>query len=76
MITLKVLERIAEVPFKDITRVAVIVVSGLIIVYAIGAYKDEDKIFIYNLIFILVYCIFAAGYGVKTGLNSSGIFRR
>ncbi|MBR6487887.1 MAG: YfhO family protein [Clostridiales bacterium] len=65
VITLRVLERLSVVPFKDLTRTAVIVGSGLIIVYAIGAYKDEDKIFIYNLIFILVYCFIAAGYGVK-----------
>ena len=65
VVTLKALERMSEVPFKDIVRVAVIVSSGLVIVYAIGAFKDEDKIFIYNLIFILVYSFMAAGYGVK-----------
>lgn len=65
IITLRVLERISEVPFKDVTRAGAIVCAGLVIVYAIGAFKEEDKIFIYNLIFILVYCLIAAGYGVK-----------
>ncbi len=65
VITLRVLERISEVPFKDVTRAGAIVCAGLVIVYAIGAFKEEDKIFIYNLIFILVYCLIAAGYGVK-----------
>ena len=65
VITLRVLERLPEVPFKDITRVGVIVCAGLLITYAFGRFKNEDKLFIYNLIFILVYCAIAAGYGVK-----------
>ncbi len=65
VITLKVLEHMSEVGFKDITKTAVIISSGLIIVYAVGAFKGEDRIFVYNLVFILVYCAMAAGYGIK-----------
>ena len=65
VITLRVLERMSEIEFKDITKVAMIVIAGLIITYEFGRFKNEDKIFIYNLIFILVYCAIAAGYGVK-----------
>lgn len=65
VITQKVLERINEVSFKDITRTGVAVSAGLVIIYAMGAFKDQDKIFIYNLVFVLVYCLIAAGYGVK-----------
>ena len=65
VITLRVLEHINEVPFKDIRNAGLIVSLGLVITYALGRYKNEDKIFIYNLIFIIVYCAFIAGYGVK-----------
>ena len=65
IITLRVLERLNDIPRRDIIRVAVIVCAGLVITYALGRYKNEDKLFIYNLIFILVYCLFTAGYGVK-----------
>lgn len=65
VITLRVLERINEVPFKDIRLAGVIVFAGLLITYAVGRYKGEDKLFLYNMIFILVYCLLAAGYGVK-----------
>ena len=65
VITLRVLERMNEIPFKDIRCAAVIVSAGLIITYALGRYKNEDKLFIYNLAFILVYCAVVAGYGVK-----------
>lgn len=65
VITLRVLERLPEIPFSDIRRAGVIVFAGLVITYAVGRYKGEDKLFLYNLIFILVYCFLAAGYGVK-----------
>ena len=65
VITLRVLEHINDVPFKDIRNAGLIVSLGLVITYALGRYKDEDKLFIYNLIFIIVYCVFIAGYGVK-----------
>lgn len=65
VITLRVLERATEIPFKDVTRAAVIVGSALVIVYAVGAFKDQDKIFIYNLVFIVVYALMIAGYGIK-----------
>ena len=65
VITLRVFERLTEVPFKDIRNAGLIVSLGLVITYALGRYKNEDKLFIYNLIFIIVYCVFAAGYGVK-----------
>ena len=65
VITLRVFEHLKDVPFKDIRNAGLIVSLGLVITYALGRYKNEDKIFIYNLIFIIVYCIFAAGYGVK-----------
>ena len=65
VITLRVLERLPAIPRSDITRAGLIVFAGLIITYAVGRYKDEDKLFLYNLIFILVYCFLAAGYGVR-----------
>ena len=65
VITLRVLEHLNEVPFKDIRNAGLLVSLGLVIIYALDRYKDENKIFIYNLIFIIVYCVFAAGYGVK-----------
>ena len=65
VITLRVLERLPEVPFRDVRRAGVIVSAGLVIVYAVGRFKGEDKLFLYNLIFILIYCTLAAGYGVK-----------
>ncbi|MBO4681871.1 MAG: YfhO family protein [Clostridiales bacterium] len=65
VITLRVLERVKEIPFKDVRLVAVIVCAGLVITYAFGRFKDEDKLFIYNLLFILAYCALIAGYGVK-----------
>ena len=65
VITLRVFEHLKDVPFKDIRNAGLIVSLGLVITYALGRYKNEDKIFIYNLIFIIVYCVFAAAYGVK-----------
>ena len=65
VITLRVLERMNEIPFRDIVRVAVIVCTGLVITYALGRFKNEDKLFIYNLLFIITYCAVIAGYGVK-----------
>lgn len=65
VIALKVLERMKEIPFKDVLRVAVIVSAGLLITYALGRYKNEDKMFIFNIAFIIAYCALIAGYGVK-----------
>ena len=65
VIALKVLERMKDIPFKDILRVAVIVCAGLLITYALGRYKNEDKMFIFNIAFIIAYCALIAGYGVK-----------
>ncbi len=65
VIALKVLERMKDIPFKDILRVAVIVFAGLLITYALGRYKNEDKMFIFNIAFIIAYCVLIAGYGVK-----------
>ena len=65
VIALKVLERMKEIPFKDVLRVAVIVFAGLLITYALGRYKNEDKMFIFNIAFIIAYCALIAGYGVK-----------
>lgn len=65
VIALKVLERMNDIPFKDILRVAVIVFAGLLITYALGRYKNEDKMFIFNIAFIIAYCALIAGYGVK-----------
>ena len=65
VITLRVLERVPEIPFKDIRLAGIIVSCGLIITFAVGLYKNEDKLFIYNLVFIIVYCFMIAGYGVK-----------
>lgn len=65
VITLRVLERLPELTRKDIVRAGAIVIGGLVITYAFGAFKDQDKIFIYNLIFILLYCVMALAFGVK-----------
>lgn len=65
VIALKVLERMNDIPFKDILRVSVIVSAGLLITYALGRYKNEDKMFIFNIAFIIAYCALIAGYGVK-----------
>lgn len=69
IITLRVLERLPELPRKDIIRAGAIVSAGLIITFAFGAFKEKDDIFIYNLIFIILYCVMAAAYGVKQWPN-------
>lgn len=65
VITLRVLERAPEIKFKEITRAVIIVSSGLLVVYTIGSFKYQDKIFLSNMVFIVIYGLMAAGYGVK-----------
>lgn len=54
VIAQKVLEKIREIRPKDMTISAGIMLVMLFIVHTIGRFKGEDKIFMYNIILILV----------------------
>ena len=64
IIALKVLDRIREVPRRDILRVMFIMFGMLFAVYTFGSFKNQDKIVIYNVILIACYCGLLIMFGV------------
>ena len=54
VIALKVLEKIRQIRPRDMAIACGVMLAMLFISHTIGAYKTEDKIFIYNLVLILV----------------------